>query len=171
MNTAGFTERLRDWRQKITTYQEMLRKQARRLRWRHYLIGLLATLLSLAVGYDVLLTLRSRPDASIQITMAAASFISAVLTGIITFYSHAGRSERSRLVSARLDDIRNEIDALLELPPQTGEFMRQALWQLNDKLTDASKGAPAVPFQVREAFMCYDDSPTEFVEAPAAESK
>jgi hypothetical protein len=171
MNTAGFTERLRDWRQKIGIYQEMLQKQARRLRWLHYQIGLLATLLSLAVGYDVILSLRSRPDARVQITMAAASFISAVLTGIVTFYSHAGRSERTRLASARLDDIRTDIDHLLELPPQTAEFMRQALWQLNDKITDASKGAPPVRFQVREAFMCYDESPSWPEEVPAAENK
>ena len=42
------------------------------------------------------------------------------------------------------------------LPP----LMQQTLWMINDRITDTSEGAPPVPFQVREAFACYDDSPT-----------
>jgi len=159
MNIEGFVEQLRDWHEKIGVYQELLSREARRLRWRHYRFGLLATLLPLAAGSTIFLSLALRPDARTVIASTAGLLACAGLTSMMTFYNHARRSEHSRFVAAQLGAIRKEIDTLMQSPPETGQLMQQTLWRLNDRITDTSEGAPPVPFQVREAFACYDESP------------
>jgi hypothetical protein len=171
MNTAGFIQRLRDWHGKIGVYQELLSREGRRLRWRHYRFGLLAILLPLTAGSTIFLSIASHADARAQIASVAGLLVSAALTGMMTFYSHARRSEHSRFVAAQLGAIRKEIDSLIESPPETEPLMQQALWRLNDRITAASEGAPPVPFQVREAFICYDEAPSWLEQVRGDQSK
>ena len=170
MNIEGFVEQLRDWHEKIGVYQGLLSREARRLRWRHYRFGLLATLLPLVAGSTIFLSLALRPDARTVIASTAGLVACAALTSMMTFYNDARRSEHSRFVAAQLGAIRREIETLMQSPPEA-PLMQQTLWMLNDRITDTSEGAPPVPFQVREAFACYDDSPSWMDQAPVEQSK
>src|SRR6185503_19648753 len=96
MNIEGFVEQLRDWHEKIGVYQGLLSREARRLRWRHYRFGLLATLLPLVAGSTIFLSLALRPDARTVIASTAGLLACAALTSMMTFYNHARCSEHSR---------------------------------------------------------------------------
>ena len=144
MNTDKFIERLRDWQNRVDAFQKALSLDAKSLAKQHYAVGLPATVLSAVAATTTFAQLGSNPDVRVQVGLGAISLLSAVLAGLMTFYSFIERSEHSRSIAAQLGNIRREIDIWLAFPPKSDDDMIKTLRALNEQIGRVSSDAPTI---------------------------
>lgn len=155
-----FTWLLNDWQKRITHNQGLHHQASILFNKYHYSIGLPATILTLIAG-ATLLTESVNP--TIKIAVGVIGLISAIFTGVQTFYSFSKRSETHKSVSAQLGQIRRTIDVLLAFPPDTDEKKAAAIKELNENIANVDNVAPPLPQSFTEKLLKFDPDSSELL--------
>ena len=106
MTESQWADILKDWKMRVSHYQEAQYVKARALESRHYGLGIPAVVLSAIAGTTVFANLNKDFPEQGKVTVVIISLLTAILTAVQTFMNYGKRSETYRSVSSRFGAVR-----------------------------------------------------------------
>lgn len=135
-------EVLDTWKYRIRHYQKCYSKKAQKqMRW-HYCLGLPVVILTTITASSLFADLQKVPEA--KYLLGCLCLVSAILTSVQTFYSHAKHAEENKAASEGVSAVRREIEILELFPPKTEKEAKERMERLDIVLQDIAKKAPVV---------------------------
>jgi len=134
-----------DWQARIDLNQKAHWVCLERLDKVHFVIGLSAIILSTLAGTALLL---GTENVVARMTAGFIGLLSAVLSGIQTFYNHARRSGMHRAASTQLSQLRRQLEALDKLPPRYLKTQTEILLHIDERLLRIEETAPAMDKEI-----------------------
>lgn len=130
-----------DWQARIDINQKAHWISLERLDRMHFVIGLSAIILSTLAGATLLI---GSGSLFVRSLVGSIALVSAVLSGVQTFYNHARRSGMHRAASTQLGNLRREIEVLEKLPPRYLKTQNEILLNIAERMVRIEETAPHV---------------------------
>ncbi len=115
----------------------------------HLWLGLPVIVLSTVVGTSVFASLQTsvadNASAWLRITVGLLSVGSAVLASLQTFLRYPELAEKHRIAGAQFANLKHQIELLATLPPDEPDQVRQALIEVEQRLSKLREESPGIP--------------------------
>jgi hypothetical protein len=145
---AQTEELLVKWRKRVYAAQSAYYVQAEKLRFWHYVLGIVVVVVSAIAGASFLKGEAAGAswisDRTLHVLVAALSSVAAILAGLQTFLRLSESATHHGVAADWYTSIRRDIEQLLALPPALRGDPRSRLDSIRKEMNKAGQNAPAL---------------------------